>query len=143
MAVLPEIEVARSTSESNDSSDLPIMSLTDDLDTSVVDEMKLLQLVPSNMKPVGMSNFRQTFQRKASSAVKIPKTPKDRWKEAAHKIKLIKDPWAKFEIDKYPVEHVVRHRYNPLKKTWKKDNCVVRVESKQFANGAMRSCFRL
>lgn len=141
MAVLPEVEGGRATSESND--DLPfMMSLTDELGTSEVDELKLLKLAPSNMKPVGMSNFRQPFQRKAS-AVKVAKTPKDRWKEAAHKIKLIKDPWAKFEIDKYPVEHVVRHRYNPVTKSWKKDNCVVKVESKQFANGAMRSCFRL
>jgi hypothetical protein len=138
MAVLPEIEIGDRSSESNDSHEQPIFSLTDSLCTSVVDEMSLLQITPLNKHPIGMSNFRG-LARKASKLI----TPKDRWKNAAAKIKLIKDPWDKFEIDKYPVENVVRHRYNPLKKSWKSDDCVVRMESKQFANGAMRSCFRM
>ena len=66
-----------------------------------------------------------------------------RWKNAALKIKLLKDPWSEFKIENYPVENVIRHRYNPIKKKWNKDECLVKMENKQFANGAMRSCFRL
>ena len=82
---------------------------------------------------------------RATCLLRISPSPtlREAMASAAAKLKLIKDPWDKFEIDKYPVENVVRHRYNPLKKSWKSDDCVVRMESKQFANGAMRSCFRM
>lgn len=88
-----------------------------------------------------MANFKSTFKKKLITKPK--KTPRERWHEASLKIKLMKDPWARFEIDKYPVEEVIRHRYDPVKKQWKKDTCSVKMEKNQFANGAMRACFRL
>ncbi len=68
---------------------------------------------------------------------------RQRWKRAAVKIRLMKDPWYEFKLESYPVEHAKRHRYNPVKKEWKTEMCIVKMESKQFACGAMRECFRL
>jgi hypothetical protein len=127
--------------------------LTADLSNVNVDPSNLVTDKTKNLFPIGMDNFRskksknspktsvnasQTIEANGSSpAARL------RWKSAAMKIKLIKDPWYEFHIEKYPVETVIRHRYNPVKKTWSKDECVVKMETKQFANGAMRACFRL
>ena len=62
---------------------------------------------------------------------------------AFKKLKKLKDPWAQFKLEEYEQETVIRHRYNPVKKEWIKDENVVKMQPKQFANGAMRSCFRL
>lgn len=121
--------------------DTHIFSLTENLGSSYVDSESILKNELIGQRPIGMDNFR-TFNKKKSIFMK-PKTPRERWRSAMHKIKLIKDPWAKFHIEKYRVENVVRHRYDPVKKIWKKDSCVVKMEDKQFANGAMRACFRL
>jgi hypothetical protein len=79
----------------------------------------------------------EIFAKNRSKAAKL-------WHLAFKKVKVMKDPWVKFHIgEDYPVEHVIRHRYNPCKKEWKKDECVVRMQTKQFANGSMRTCYRL
>ena len=72
-------------------------------------------------REVGMSNFK-------SKPKNAKKNYKQLWKNAAKKIKLLDDPWHQFKIDSYPVENVVRHRYNPGKKEWRKDDCVVKME---------------
>jgi hypothetical protein len=69
---------------------------------------------------------------------------RERWRTAAKQVRLLKDPWAaEFPIDSYPTEQCIRHRYNAIKKIWVQDECVVKIDPKQFACGAMRGCFRL
>lgn len=128
--------------DEDDDTETPIFSLTENLGSSYVDCDSILQNEIVGQRAIGMDNFRSTGTKKVPILTK-PKTPRERWHLAMHKIKLIKDPWAKFHIERYPVENVIRHRYDPVKKLWKKDSCVVKMEDKQFANGAMRACFRL
>lgn len=138
--------------------------LHENLNDSHIDPDKLLSNEETNMFPIGMENFRSKFKSNKTSPIKysnltllmqqesnkkpktdieIKKAIRERWQKAIMKVKLIKDPWYEFKIENYPVEHVVRHRYNPVRKEWKKDECVVKMETKQFAEGAMRACFRL
>ena len=123
-----------------DDADFALDSLTENLGNEQVDESTIFQMDMPNQRPIGMANFKSSLKPVKS---KPKKQPRERWHEAILKIKLLKDPWAKFEIHKYPVESVIRHRYDPVKKVWKKDNCQVKMETKPFANGAMRACFRL
>ncbi|CAF0909096.1 unnamed protein product [Brachionus calyciflorus] len=116
-----------------------IFPLTENLSSSFVDTSKLLTYVAQS-HPIGMSNFRTKKQIRVENT---PNLAKYRWQMAAHKLKKLKDPWAEFHIDDYPCETVIRHRYNAIKKDWIKDECKVKIENKQFANGAMRACFRL
>jgi hypothetical protein len=127
--------------------------LTADLSNINVDPSSLVTSKAQNLYPVGMENFRSKNSKSSpkteintSQTIEVSGSSpaaRLRWKTAAMKIKLIKDPWHEFHIEKYPVETVIRHRYNPVKKAWSKDQCVVKMETKQFANGAMRACFRL
>lgn len=117
-----------------------IFPLTENLSSSLVDTSKLLSYV-TLLHPIGMSNFRN---KKKQIRVESPfNLAKYRWQMAAQKLKKLIDPWAEFHIDNYPCETVIRHRYNAIKKEWMKDECKVKIERKQFANGAMRACFRL
>ncbi|RNA05755.1 eukaryotic elongation factor 2 kinase isoform X5 [Brachionus plicatilis] len=135
-----------------DSIDDFILPLIDgELSGSYVDQDKLI-LVPDSdnvLYPIGMENFRSkpSLSPKSPNSQldkqEIQKRVKERWQNAAKKLKFMKDPWHEFHIQDYPIEKVTRHRYNPVKKEWRLDECVVRMEPKQFANGAMRSCFRL
>jgi elongation factor 2 kinase len=69
---------------------------------------------------------------------------RQRWKLAAQKVKKMIDPWAsELKLDSLPAENAVRHRYNAIEKKWIEDQCVVKIDTKQFACGAMRACFRL
>lgn len=65
------------------------------------------------------------------------------WKKALRLIRERGDPWKQFKLEKYPIENVTRYRYNALTKQWKKDECVVKIEDKPFAHGAMRECYRM
>lgn len=119
-----------------------------ELSSSYVDHEKLIFVPDSDsLYPIGMENFRSKSSAKSPSGkldkLDIQKRVKERWQNAAKKLKYMKDPWFEFHIQDYPIENVVRHRYNPVKKEWRRDECVVRMEPKQFANGAMRACFRL
>ncbi|CAF0889007.1 unnamed protein product [Brachionus calyciflorus] len=122
------------------------------LSSSLVDMEKLLYVSDSdNIFPIGMENFRRkniSSPNKSPSKQQLTKEEiknkvREKWRSAAKKLKYIKDPWFEFHIQDYPVEKVIRHRYNPVKKEWRKDECFVKMEPKQFANGAMRACFRL
>lgn len=132
-----------------DSIDDFILPLIDgELSGSFVDHEKLI-FVSDSLYPIGMENFRSKAGHSPKSPsekldkLEIQKRVRERWQNAAKKLKFMKDPWYEFHIQDYPIEKVVRHRYNPVKKEWRRDECVVRMEPKQFANGAMRACFRL
>ena len=128
-----------------------IFALTDGLSNSYVDPNSLIAQVEYNRYPVGMDNFRAKNQNplfqnplfKGTGSLTPQSLARLRWKSAAMRVKTMKDPWADFEVDKYPAEHVTRHRYNAIKKKWIQDECVVKVETTRFAQGAMRACFRL
>ena len=96
--------------------------LHENLSEKEIDSNELVVKIDET-REVGMSNFKS----------KPKTTPTKRnyrqlWKNSAKKLKLLDDPWHQFKIDSYPVEKVVRHRYNPSKKEWRKDNCVVKME---------------
>ncbi len=117
-----------------------IFSLTEEINnvTCVVDQNNNLNSVFDQTSD-NSKLFNKTFLPiKINSA-----NARSRWQAAARKIKFTKDPWAEFKIDEYPIENVIRHRYDPVKKEWHTDDCVVRMESKPFAHGNMRACFRL
>ena len=152
----------------NDSESWSIFPITDNLSSSYVDTNKLLldESYRESKYPIGMGNFRSKSSF-GSTSVKtqnsilnnrlvgnysLPNSYKHndsksvarlRWRLAASKVKFLNDPWCDFKIDLYPAEVAIRHRYNAIKKQWIKDECIVKMEPKQFANGAMRACFRL
>lgn len=125
-----------------------LYSLTDNLSSSPtnIDANSLLCNRSEHVFPIGMGNFR-CKKPKLRLNVSEGDTPsinaKGLWKLAVKKAKLLRDPWSEFHIETYPEEVAVRHRYNAIKKKWVTDECVVKVETKPFAHGAMRSCFRL
>lgn len=146
--------LAVNSMEGDFNSEDDIFCLTDGLSNSYVDPNNLIASMDShaNKFPIGMDNFRAKkqnplFQNPAFMQSNASLTPQSlarlRWKTAAKRVRMIKDPWADFKVDKYPAEEVVRHRYNAIKKKWIQDECVVKIETDQFANGAMRACFRL
>lgn len=129
-----------------------LFSLTDGLSSSYVDPNNLIADNQHLKKfPIGMDNFRPKQQNplfknpafNRSNSVTPQSMARLRWKSAASKVRLMGDPWADFKLERYPTEHCIRHRYNAIKKKWLKDDCIVKLEPKQFANGAMRACFRL
>lgn len=48
-----------------------------------------------------------------------------------------------FSIDQYPEENVTRHEFDPIKRVWHTSQITIKIESKPFAHGSMRECFRL
>ena len=133
-----------------DDEDCLIFPLQLDLnDDPIVDEDKLVLSAPIvQSKPIGMTNFRTRHKHLTTPILARPSVEcispaRLRWRTAAMKIKLIEDIWAKFKIEDYPEEVVIRHRYSPVKNEWIQDENIVKMESQQFANGAMRACFRL
>lgn len=65
------------------------------------------------------------------------------WLKAIRKAKTIHDPWSDFKTNELETEECIRHRYNPHKKSWVKDEVRVKIEKQPFNRGAMRQCFRL
>ena len=109
--------------------------LHENLSHTDIDPSKLVESLDDSLskREIGMANFKSKTPNGNSngSVKKSPpvKTVRQRWQAAAKKIKLLQDPWHEFHISAYPVEHVVRHRYNPGKKEWRKDECVVKMET--------------
>ena len=68
---------------------------------------------------------------------------KRRWLNAAKLIQDRGDPWEKFHLDAIRSERGRRHRYNPVTRAWVVDECVLKLDKKPFAHGAMRECFRM
>jgi len=66
-----------------------------------------------------------------------------RWIRALRLLKERGDPWEKFHLEEMKSEKGRRHRYSPISQTWVVDDCVVKMDNKPFANGAMRECFRM
>ena len=130
-----------------------LASIIEDYHSLIVDANKLVQneLLTSSIHPIGMNNFRsKKFKKSPTKPIKTnntvdnqPSPAQIRWKLAFKKLKEIDDPWAKFKIEDYQEEVVIRHRYLPVRNEWKKDENIVKMEKKQFANGAMRACYRL
>lgn len=98
----------------------------------------ILERMPSE-QTVGMSNFRAKHRLRH----RVKTSTLGRWREAIKKAAHLKDPWADFKIDRYPEESVTRHDFDPIKRTWHTSQVTVKIESKPFAHGSMRECFRL
>ncbi|CAF2834159.1 unnamed protein product [Rotaria sp. Silwood2] len=93
----------------------------------------------SNEQTVGMSNFHVIHRLHHRSKV----DSFGHWRGAMKKACQLKDPWEDFEIDHYPEEIVTCHEFDPVKRTWHTSEVTVKIESKPFAHGSMRECFRL
>lgn len=52
------------------------------------------------------------------------------WIMAIKKARDLSDPWASFHIEDIKTEFCIRHRYNPHKKTWTKDEVQVKMMKK-------------
>eukprot|EP00088_Acartia_fossae_P000553 TRINITY_DN10225_c1_g1_i4.p1 TRINITY_DN10225_c1_g1~~TRINITY_DN10225_c1_g1_i4.p1 ORF type:complete len:848 (-),score=112.71 TRINITY_DN10225_c1_g1_i4:515-3031(-) len=68
---------------------------------------------------------------------------KRNWRRALRLIKDRGDPWEKFGLNLIQTERGIRHRYNPLTMEWLQDECMLKIDNKSFAHGAMRECFRM
>ncbi|CAF5010083.1 unnamed protein product, partial [Rotaria sp. Silwood1] len=93
----------------------------------------------TNEQTVGMSNFhvKHRLRRRSKTNTLV------RWRDAVKRVVQLKDPWQDFKIDRYPEEIVTRHEFDPIKRTWHTSQITVKIESKPFAHGSMRECFRL
>ena len=94
-----EIEAESDEKFSFSSDEQPIFSLTDNLGSSYVDENSLLHNEVLYQYPVGMGNFKSNLKNQIKPKIRKISS-RERWQRAAMKIKLMKDPWAKFEIEK-------------------------------------------
>ncbi|CAF2328061.1 unnamed protein product [Rotaria sp. Silwood2] len=117
-----------------------MLSITDgDGPFNFVNHLQSISEKRTNELTVGMSNFRAKHRlrhrSKASTLV--------RWRDAVKRVVQLKDPWQDFKIDRYPEEIVTRHEFDPIKRTWHESQITVKIESKPFAHGSMRECFRL
>ena len=110
-------------------------SITEDDDAPIMD-------VPSSgLFSVAMNLNKKKKQTALQAAAKA--RAKANWKRLLKASQKKSDPWAKFHLDELEVENAVRYRYSALKKTWKEEKVVVKMEKMPFGKGAMRECFRM
>lgn len=83
------------------------------------------------------------ISKKRKKTVKVRTPAHQRWIRALRLLKERGDPWEKFHLEEMKSEKGRRHRYSPISQTWVVDDCVVKMDRKPFANGAMRECFRM
>ena len=79
-----------------------------------------------NSNDSGFDDF-QSDSTHSSAIVGSPKI-NSIWLKALKKIKTIKDPWENFHLEELPEEECTRYRYNALKKAWRSDKVVVKME---------------
>jgi len=87
--------------------------------------------------------FSVAMERKARGPSKPQTRGKTNWKNALKLIKDRGDSWEKFHFEEMKEEKGIRKRYNPITREWVEDECVVKMDSQPFANGAMRECYRM
>jgi len=113
-----------------------------------LDGLSELQRVHSEAISIQNNNLQKKNNQQIAESPISPESEfmspaKKRWRKALKLISRLKDPWAKFHLENYKEETVMRHRYNPLLKKWVKDSITVKMEKEPFNHGAMRSCYRL
>ncbi|CAF0781899.1 unnamed protein product [Rotaria sordida] len=117
-----------------------ILSITEgDGPFTFINHLQSISGKHSNEQTVGMSNFRVKHHLRRRSKTNTLA----RWRDAVKKVVQLKDPWQDFKIDRYPEEIVTRHEFDPIKRTWHTSQITIKIESKPFAHGSMRECFRL
>ncbi|CAF1048981.1 unnamed protein product [Rotaria sordida] len=117
-----------------------ILPITDgDRLFNLVIHLKSISRKNSNEQNVGMSNFRVKHRLHHHSKTNTF----GHWRGAMKKAFELKDPWEDFKVDNYPEEIVICHEFDPIKRIWHTNQITVRIESKPFAHGSMRECFRL
>ena len=108
-------------------------SITEDDDAPIMD------IEVTNLFSVAMALRKKSVKGDAPVHAKA----KANWKKLLRASQTRADPWDDFQLDALPVENVVRYRYNALRKTWREDRNVAKVEKESFGRGAMRECFRM
>ena len=108
-------------------------SITEDDDAPIMD------IEVTNLFSVAMALRKKSVKGDAPVHAKA----KANWKKLLRASQTRTDPWEDFQLDVLPVENVVRYRYNALRKTWREDRNVAKVEKESFGRGAMRECFRM
>ena len=103
--------------------------------------------VTGSLPKTSLFSVAMTLAKKAKvSKPKSALTSKHRrWSKALNRVQSrgTVDPWESFHLVDIPVERAVRHVYNALSKTWRKDDVYIKLQNEPFANGAMRVCFRM
>ena len=114
-------------------------SITEDDDAPIMD------IEVTNLFSVAMALRKKSVKGDASDDMggKVHAKAKANWKKLLRASQTRTDPWDDFHLDALPVENVVRYRYNAMRKTWREDRNVVKLEKEVFGRGAMRECFRM
>jgi elongation factor 2 kinase len=101
--------------------------------------------IPLERLNLNLTRVREEVKQESPTSPVRSMSPKVRgnWMRLLRKARSLDDPWAKFHINDLPVERVIRHRYNALKKKWVEDEVSVKMETQAFNHGAMRTCYRL
>ncbi|GAB6020786.1 Eukaryotic elongation factor 2 kinase [Chamberlinius hualienensis] len=90
---------------------------------------------------MGISPSRKTSRR--CSRISGSSPSKQMWRSAFFRVRSLSDPWEQFHLQDYKTERAVRHRYNTVSGQWVVDEILVKMETKPFAHGAMRECYRM
>ena len=98
----------------------------------------------TNLFSVAMALRKKAGRENANNEDPVVQTRvKANWKKLLKASQTKGDPWANFRLDELPIENAVRYHYNALRKRWREEKVVVKIEKEAFGKGAMRECFRM
>ena len=124
-----------------DNTDNPLSSfdsITED------DDAPIMNIEVTNLFSVAMALRKKAARENAGDEdLEVQTRAKANWKKLLKASQTRGDPWANFCLDELPVENAVRYRYNALRKSWREEKVVVKIEKETFGKGAMRECFRM
>jgi len=114
-------------------------SITEDDDAPIMD------VEVTNLFSVAMALRKKAVRGDASGDMntEVHAKAKANWKKLLKASQTRADPWDDFRLDALPVENAVRYRYNAMRKSWREERVVVKLERDSFGRGAMRECFRI
>ena len=114
-------------------------SITEDDDAPIMD------VEVTNLFSVAMALRKKAVRGDASGDMntEVHAKAKANWKKLLKASQTRADPWDDFRLDALPVENAVRYRYNAMRKSWREERAVVKLEMESFGRGAMRECFRM
>ena len=114
-------------------------SITEDDDAPIMD------VEVTNLFSVAMALRKKSVRGNANDDLnnEVHAKAKANWKKLLKASQTRADPWDDFQLDTLPVENAVRYRYNAMRKSWREERAVVKLEMESFGRGAMRECFRM
>jgi len=95
--------------------------------------------LPGNIKSLGISKAQEVYNKEAGR----PRKLKPPFERIMKKLRSRRDSWEQYHLDDLETELCYRHRYNPHRAEWTKDQVLIKMEKKPFTRGAMRQCYRV